>query len=55
MEEDLVKGAGPNREYILAVVPANLQHDFDKYDLCKKCGALSFTKGKLCTGQLSQK
>jgi hypothetical protein len=49
--KDLAKDAGPDRELKSQNIPDNLQHDFDKNEICKKCGAESFTKGVLCTGK----
>lgn len=48
---DDIKDAGPIRERIPDMTPKDLQHDFDKKDICKRCGALWFTKGNLCTGK----
>lgn len=50
--EDLAKDSGPGRDYLPDNTPENLQHDFNKKDICKKCGAESYTKGKLCIGKV---
>lgn len=54
MTTEVTESAGPNRPMHPDTTPSDYQHDFDKEETCNRCGALGFTKGKLCTGQLSQ-
>lgn len=49
--EDTAKDAGPIRPLHPNPIPPDYEHDFDKKNICKRCGAFSYTKGYMCTGK----
>lgn len=53
MTTPITKTAGPDRQPHPDTTPLDYKHNFNKKEICKRCGALGFTKGNLCTGKLT--